>query len=434
MRRIVPGLPLLALAFASPLASAAPVTATLNYRLDSSDNLLKTSSNADRALRHVPSVDLQWRRITENLRANAAYSVSLRRYSNLASDLPEESVAPGSMSLGADLFGDRLTVTASHVRSEALGDIRQVDTPDNRSETDQFVLQARYTPSPNPAGGWYLQTDAERSVSSGIIVDSRRVQGTLGFLRRSASGSSWGFDVRSQRVEFDNPALTDVDTREMAVSIQRVLDRVTLSARIGTNEFDRPGQDANSGTLAELSASWRPTPQRTFSVAYNQRFSDRSLQGRGVPLTEQTRADGLFGEALENGSVFEERSLQFAWNETRAKLSGGITLAFSEAEFDGAGADREFANLQTRLGWRFTRRLDFFANANLRRQEVDIREDDRIQVTAGVNLRFGRDTRLRYGYQYEEQDSNGGVDFVERLVFMQLSHTFARQRGGGVRR
>jgi len=359
---------------------------------------------------------------------------SRRVEANLLSDLEYRDYLDDSFdsenigSVNADVLFKISPDTLSWVVENYYGTLQsdpfRANTPDNRENINVFSTGPDLTLR-LPRGAFRISGRYESRYFEVSDIDNDVLGGTVSLVRIFSPNRSVSLNVSADRVEFDDTTVnSDFDRQTAYLGFNSQNSRGSIVVNLGINEIHDFGE-VSRGTLVGISWSRNITARSSFSLGYDQRFSDAG------DIFKRFQAPGRgFGNVRAISGVsdpFENRRFSAKYNNRRKNFDFYVTAFRDEQVYEiskslnrdrtrvGVGASKSLGSAwQVSIGARFQKTE--FSNSS--------RVDDDIDLRGRISRKLSRRVSLNIGYARSERDSNtAGFDYIENVASLTFSYT-----------
>jgi len=405
--------------FATNVA-VADVEYELRVGVSRSDNVARTDTLEIEETIALAGLILDLQHDSRRVEASIVTDLEYRNYTDNTFD--DEVVG----SLSADLVLHLAPDVLSWVFQDRFGNLQtnpfQANTPENRQNINQFStgpdLRMRIGSSTAiEVGGRYSSTRYEVS-----DIDNDVFGGRISLVRALSPRRSVSLNVTTDRFEYDNTALnSDYDRQAVFFGFESEISRGSLIVNLGYSELHDNGEVVG-GSLINIAWDRELSPNTTFSIAYDEGFTDSS----GV-LGQSQPGQGV-GDPQNTPGVsdpFENKRFSARLDFQRNSNNFFVTALYNEDEYLTLFVlDRNRSEVRAGfskvLGSAWTVRLsgalqktDFVATG---------REDDDTVVTVGVSKELSRTISINLDLTRSDRDSSEtGFNYVENVAYLSLS-------------
>lgn len=418
-RSLLAGAPVLA---CTPLALAeTPLTVIAGYEAVATDNIRRQQSDERSDVIHRPYLMLGYSATSARAELATRYRLQARRYHR--DSFGNDEVIQGRTQLDVELVPDQLYWATSHERSEHLLDRRNLDTPNNRRESDTIGTGLTYMMGHSTPNRLTAGVRGERYTSNRGFDDSDRFSGQLHLQRATSPIQNLGVRVQGMTVDFDSNLVPDYDRWSVQGTLQREMPVGSVELGVGYNEVSRSGLGSAGGLSLSGRGNWEPADGHVFQLRVSRQYTDRmQFASRGIPEFGDER-----DQSTGAGNVFEETSLGVGYRHARERWSWRGDLDWSDEDYDTVARDVRRVHFRLGVGYRVRPNLDLDMSARVRR--LDFRDEQREDDFYGgdVRLRWSAAPRTSLSLQvgYDERDSDAqGRSYTEGRVLLGIQHRF----------
>ena len=288
----------------------------IDVTAEHSDNLLLTPDDPVSLTVLRPGVSVDLTHESSTLQTQISGRAEYRYYGDSRFD----DTVDGALTARVNWVAIPERLSFSLVDSLALQPVNTLapDTPGNRQQVN--VLSAGPTLSFDWGAGWRGATELRYVRSEAEITDefnSNRIDLALRAIKPISTTSRFGFNLQTQRVDFEDDATARDYTRSsLFARYTRTLSRFDLAVDLGYSRLDYrrnfPGlAGARSDPLLRAELGWRPNASHRLGIRFNSEFSDAAADtlanlGEGSELPTEV----VTGEAIVNASPYLQRQLE----------------------------------------------------------------------------------------------------------------------------
>ncbi len=408
-------------------AAAVETEAAYSLGVGYSDNINRVPEGAvDETIAHT-GIFLA---LTENTRRLAAdVRGTLDYYEYLDNTYDGELVAAVDALVNVNLIEDRLTWFVQENYGRALFDPFLPARPENWENLNFFttgpdISLLRLGRNESGIALRYSQMDYE---TRPFDNDRRGARFWLG--REVRRDHMLSLNLEVEKIEFDNGITPEYERRSAYLLYEAEAGRNTFSVESGYTEQEILSETADG---VRFNVSWirQLSVRSQFTLNVGRQFADQGSVFRYQQ--DITRDIDSIGDFTENGSPFLLRNVDVGYNFTGDRTTLVFRVGASEQEYElQRELDREdmFVDLYGQRD--LTRSLFVTGELRLYRREFANlnRDDDTVQVTAGVGLRLTPSMSLALYYTNTSRDSNDTLnEFDENRGDLTLTYTPAWAR------
>lgn len=368
------------------------------YRAELSDNVNQSTDEAEDELTNVLGYDLLYNERTS--RTHAFLDANLEALHHAEGTQDDRIFGSADMSYRYSAIPQRLDwVVEDYMRSDRIDAFGRANA-DNRQVRNSLRLGPDFTARLSPQdtlelGGRYINEYEDRTE-----FDSNRLTGNAQLLHRLTARSSIAGNYDVLYVDYsDDDVNTDFEQHELAATYRSEFARGTYGLSLGGSYVSRDDGVTSNGVLVAANATWQANSRSTYSVAYEQNFSDRARDDLGM--------DAPLVTARSN--VFYDRRLNVAYDYRSTFSELRLRVYAREQDFENVAIPDEnslgaVVNFRTEIA----PVTDLLLMARYDQSDFSItgRSDDEYVVSAAVERQVTRRLSLSGELRRNQRDSN----------------------------
>lgn len=340
----------------------------------------------------------------------------------------DEFLGSGVAELRVGLIGDSVTWSVDDTFGQALSDVFEPSTPDNRENVNIFStgpdIRLHLGPSTEVViRGRYQDSSYQHSDS----VDNQRITGDIALVRRTSPSVAWSLNASNSNVDFSGAGNPGYDQQEVFARLESRGANQTLTADLGMGFLDGGDQTDQTALIRlnwmrKLSSSWslaleassefeNADDQFAYGVSGGTDPGDTGLGGTQDVL--------LSGQAMRNDTA--AMSLRFMRPRTRLRLYGDVG---NETYPDTVGLDRDRWSLGAEATRRLTAHLEATVAIDHEDRSFDASQgsDKTDRYSARLAWRIGRALFLGIEGRWEDRSGDTGYDYDETIYLASISY------------
>jgi len=411
-------------------AVALKFTASGSAKLESHDNILRTSDDEKSDVMRIIGVDLGAEHQGNRIKLDTGYTAEYTDYSQ--DRLEDTTEVNGKTSLVWNLISESLNFTLDHQISEKVVDDRQADITDNRdrrsiitagfdwglrvSKVDRIVIRPQYI---DINFDDLSESDSERET---LGLDWQRRINPLTVVALRSNFTDVSFDQSED----------DYDQTSIFFQLDTTLSRVSYQFAVGSTESERDGGDEVDSTLLRFGANYAQD-DFTLGIIGVQELTDSSfgLSGLELSFTDFDSQDGNYADVniVERKQVQAYASKKFGAAST---LGASIALGREENEDDAVVSINDNDNLTITLEYDYVVNATWSLFASARFEEKDFidsptdLEYEETEYVLGVDYIVGPKAVLKAAISQESRETNNNpaLEYDDNFATIELNVAF----------
>ncbi|GAB4507891.1 MAG: hypothetical protein Tsb0026_05070 [Sulfuricaulis sp.] len=298
------------------------------------------------------------------------------------------------------LSPQRLFWTVEDTARQALIDSTAVETPENRVGVNVFSTGPDFSIRFSPVQTLALGARLGDVYTGRANADSRRLNGTAGWLYQASSVSTYSLNYQALDVDYDDSVANDDFLRQdLFVRAQYRPSRSQYTIDLGTSDISRDrGNDVN-GALTRFIWDRQLTPESSFGMSASREFSDT-----GTDLLTAS-------QALNAPTMTAEQSAQSIASTTDTLTSDVYMAKRGEIFYNRRSSSTGLHILANH------RTLDYETLALDRKENYARMEFDYFYSGSTTVSLFSEYTKTDYSsFVRQDTDRNSGIRFSSRLT------------------
>jgi len=376
---------------------SAEIEHSVYYRAELSDNINQAASAPEEELTNVVGYQLLYNDRTS--RTETLIDANLEALYHTEGTQDDRIFGSADMSFRYVAIPQRLDwVVENYMRSDRINSLGRGNA-DNRQVRNSLRIGPDFTTQLTPQDRLELSGRYINEYEDRTEFDSNRLAGNAELVHRLSSLSSIAGSYDVLYVDYgDDTVNTDFDQHDLAAIYRSEFSRGNYSLSIGGSYVNRDNGVSSSGTIAEAIAVWQANSRSSYTVAYEQRFSDRARDdiGLAAPLL------------AARSNVFYERRLGVSYDYRATFTEVHLRAYARELDFEDVVLPDEdavgvLANFRTEIA----PLTDLSITGRYDRSEFSSlgREDDEYVVSAGVERQMTRRLRMSGELRRNQRES-----------------------------
>ena len=388
-------------------SSGLEYAASVGYSGEYSDNASRTSEEESDFV-HRPGFDFSGSHSGPSVDLGFGYSAHRRMYDS--DTFRDETVLEGGADVAWNVVPGRLVVFAANHRQET--EIRRSGeaVPSNLQEASDSqaglnLIIDSFSNHYLTLGYLYSETHFARAGSN-----SGRHNASAAYSIPVSVTDVLSLIGSATRVNFDDPAAPDYESRSGSVQYQRQTTRTSASLRLGYQEVDRElRRDTVDGYTGAFAWTRQLSPTSSFGVSYSQDLRDNSLEfGRRLVGEEADIIDepGFVGDT-DISEVYTEKRAGAHYGTLIGANSLVVSVNAARRRYDDVERDTDYRSLSVDVGRAIRPTLNARLALSYRQNEFEefdelgefdetAQKDD--EVRASLQFSWQRTPRLSLGW------------------------------------
>lgn len=412
-------------------AMALKINASGSAKLESHDNILRTSDNEESDVMRIVGLDLSAEHEGNRIKLDTGYTAEYTDYSK--DRLEDTTEVNGKTILVWNLISESLNFTLDHQVSEKVVDDRQADLTDNRerrsiisagfdwnlrvSKVDRIVIRPQYI-----------------DISFDDLDESDSERETLGvdWQRKLNPTTTLALRTNFTDVSFDDSA-DDYEQTSIFLQLDTTLSRISYQIAVGSTESERDeADDEVDATLLRFGANYLQDDFNAGIVAV-QELTDTSfgLSGLELSFDDFDSQDGNFGDV----NIVERKQIQAYVSKkfgAAATLGASLSLGEEQTEDDAVVSLNDNDNLILTLDYDYVINPTWSLFAFARFEEKDFidsptgLEYEETEYVLGVDYILGPKAVLKAAISQESRETNNNpaLEFDDNFASIEVNVAF----------
>ncbi len=400
--------------------------ATANYSVDAgvgrSDNIRRTSTNAESETIGTASVEFAAYENTRRLQAQMIGDLAYFDYFHHTYN--SEVIGNFAGNANFQLVPERIQWNVQDNFGQIRTDPFAAVTPDNRENINYFTTGPTFIARLGSQNSLRLSAEYSKISYETTPNDNDRISGAVGLVHNLSALSAVSANVQVQKINYDSALAIDYKRQDAFLRYAINGGRTTATADLGYTKLQRDSAPDSSGLLARLDFTRRVSASSTLSLRLGREFTDPGSSFQFQQTVQTVNLDT--GLATATSASFTDKYAVLGWDFLRQRTGLGISLSHYDENYDlittfnqkrtlgNAYVSRALApNLLLLVG------LSYLKN-DFTMVPGDYREKG---ASAALTWQLGRRLSLTGRYEHYDRSSElAGGDYRENRLWLTISY------------
>lgn len=432
IRKLVPGATaMLAAAIGLQGAARAQEAGNLRFSLSAgathSDNIRRTPTDEQSDTSAEVGLELGLEREGGRLQSHIATDVQYRTY--LDDTYDDELLGGLDASLTYWFAPERFSWVIEDNFGQSFIDPRQVETPENRQNTNYFSTGPDFAFDLGDRTRLSLQGRWSDASYEESVTDNRRVSGTVALLRRLGQHTSASLNGTTESVEYDeDSAHADYDRHSAYLGFDARGARTTLNLEAGFTRV-KASSDSSDAPLLRLTMTRELTARSTLTLTVGKELTDsaesfrRDRGIRGVTVGNE--------DAVVSRDPYESDYASLTWNLTGSRSTLLLGADWRREDHESTDTlNRDSIGASAGLTRRMSPKLTAILDGHWTREDFDESGVDFDEWSAGLGFAWDVARSFSIHLRGERVEGSGDTlagpglrDFTENRATLSLRFT-----------